>query len=109
MEHEYPGNVRELQNILEHAFVLCGTNLIDLENLPPELRPAGMAVRTAVGPATTLTSMEKMLISEALRRHGGSRKRAAQTLGINASTLYRKIRALDIKPPPGDGRNRSGK
>ncbi|MBN2106786.1 MAG: sigma 54-interacting transcriptional regulator [Deltaproteobacteria bacterium] len=109
MEHDYPGNVRELQNILEHAFVLCNSQLIELENLPPELRPAGMAEKAEAGPATTLASMEKTLISEALRRHGGNRQSAARALGINASTLYRKIRSLGIKPPSGDGRNRGGK
>lgn len=109
MEHDYPGNIRELQNILEHAFVLCSGHQIELENLPPEFRPAGMAERSEAGPSATLSSMEKFLITEALRRHGGSRKRAAQVLGIDTSTLYRKIKALEIKPPPADGRNRRGK
>lgn len=109
MEHTFPGNVRELQNILEHAFVLCDNQLIKLEHLPPELRPAQTAEMSEATNPATLSSMEKVLIMKALQRHKGSRKRAAQMLGIDPSTLYRKIKVLKIKPPAGDGRNRAEK
>jgi PAS domain S-box-containing protein len=106
MEHDYPGNVRELENIIEQAFVLCGGGLIDLHHLPPELRPAaGRSSRDDEGP-TTLESMERMLIAEALRRHEGNRKQAAADLGIDPSTLYRKLKALGIEAPATDGRSR---
>jgi len=106
MEHDYPGNVRELENIIEQAFVLCGGGLIDLHHLPPELRPAaGRSSRDDEGP-TTLESMERMLIAEALRRHEGNRKQAAADLGIDPSTLYRKLKALGIEAPSTDGRSR---
>ncbi len=103
MEHDYPGNVRELENIVEHAFVLCQQGLIDVGHLPPELRPAAGAVRSATGPMT-LKAMERLMVAEALRRHGGRRKEAASELGIDASTLYRKILALGIETPETDGR-----
>jgi PAS domain S-box-containing protein len=93
MEYDYPGNVRELENILEQAFVLCRGRLIELHHLPTELRPAGRAGYGGANPMS-LESMEKLLISEALRRHQGSRKKAAAQLGINPSTLYRKLKAL---------------
>ncbi len=106
MEHDYPGNVRELENIIEQAFVLCRGGLIDLHHLPPELRPAaGRSSRDDEGP-TTLESMERMLIAEALRRHEGNRKQAAADLGIDPSTLYRKLKALGIEAPATDGRSR---
>ena len=106
MEHDYPGNVRELENIIEQAFVLCRGGLIDLHHLPPELRPAaGRSSRDDEGP-TTLESMERMLIAEALRRHEGNRKQAAADLGIDPSTLYRKLKALGIEAPSTDGRSR---
>jgi len=107
MEHDYPGNVRELENIIEQAFVLCRGEMIELHHLPAELRPSGGASGADIG-AMSLASMEKHLIAEALRRHGGSRKRAARDLGVNACTLYRKIKALGIETPDTDGRgNRS--
>ena len=106
MEYDYPGNVRELENIIEQAFVLCRGGLIELHHLPPELRPtAGRSPRTDEGP-TTLESMERLLIAEALRRHEGNRKQAAADLGINPSTLYRKLKALGIEAPAMDGRSR---
>jgi DNA-binding protein Fis len=86
MEHPFPGNVRELENIIEHAFVLCRSGVIELKRLPPDLRG------NRLGEAMTLRAMEKLLVTDALRRHGGSRKLAARELGINASMLFRKLK-----------------
>jgi len=106
MEHEYPGNVRELENIIEQAFVLCRGGMIELHHLPPELRPAaGHSTREFRSPAT-LDSMERLLISEALRRHHGNRRQTARELGIDTSTLFRKLKSLKIETPPTDGRHR---
>jgi len=107
MEHDYPGNVRELENIIEQAFVLCRGGLIELHHLPPELRPAASASVGEYGGPTTLDAMERLLIAEALRRHHGNRQRAARELGIHPSTLFRKLKALKIEPPPTDGRSRT--
>jgi len=106
MEHDYPGNVRELENIIEQAFVLCRGGLIELHHLPPELRPPARPSAGEYGGPTTLDAMERLLIAEALRRHHGNRRRAARELGIHPSTLFRKLRALKIEPPPADGRRR---
>ena len=106
MEHDYPGNVRELENIIEQAFVLCGGGLIGLRHLPPELRPAGPSAAGDAGGPTRIKTMERALIVEALRRRKGDRKRAARDLGIDTSTLYRKIRSLNIETPASDGRSR---
>jgi len=105
MEHDFPGNVRELENIIEQAFVLCRGGIIELHHLPPELRPASPSPGDAFGPMR-LEAMEKLLITEILRSYGGNRRRAAGDLGINASTLYRKIKALQIDVPETDGRGR---
>ncbi len=105
MEHDFPGNVRELENIIEQAFVLCRGGLIEPPHLPPELRPAagdGAGVR---GPMR-LADTEKLLIVEALDRHGGNRRAAARELGIDVSTLFRKIRRLAVQLPQRDGRGR---
>ncbi|MBM3788971.1 MAG: hypothetical protein FJW35_01320 [Acidobacteria bacterium] len=105
MEYDYPGNVRELENILEQAFVLCRGGLIDLQHLPPELRPLGASAPAGPEPIS-LVAMEKLLISEALRRHRGNRKKAARQLGVDPSTLYRKLKAHGIEAPDIDGRGR---
>lgn len=104
MEHEYPGNVRELENIIEQAFVLCRGGLIELNHLPPELRPATAAGRDER--PMSLQAMERFLISETLQRRKGNRTDAARDLGINVSTLYRKIKDLKIESPGVDGRGR---
>jgi PAS domain S-box-containing protein len=106
MEYDYPGNVRELENILEHAFVLCRSGLIEMHHLPPELRPPDFPLVHKSGGFNTLEAMEKTLITEALHRHKGNRKRTARDLGIDTSTLYRKIKSLKIEAPSSDGRTR---
>jgi len=106
MEHDYPGNVRELQNILEHAFVLCPGGLIEAEHLPPYLRSAPPRLLLHKNDEMDLRSSERLIITEALERHGGHRARTARELGIDPSTLYRKIKALGIAPPGRDGRTR---
>ncbi len=104
MNHNYPGNVRELENIIEQAFVLCRGGMIELHHLPSELRPNTSG--SSDSPPMSLRGMEKHLIVESLRRHQGNRKRASEDLGIDTSTLFRKIRALGIETPETDGRNR---
>lgn len=106
MTHDYPGNVRELENIIEQAFVLCRDGLIQVHHLPPELRGESAAGAPRLAGPTTLKSMENILIADALRRHNGNRTLAAKDLGINSSTLYRKIKSLGIEIPTSDGRSR---
>ena len=100
MHYEFPGNVRELENILEHAFVLCRGGQIEIHHLPLEFQEenTGSAAVSESGPLS-LRSMEALAIVEALRRHHGNRQRAAADLGINPSTLYRKMKAMDIQDP----------
>ena len=105
MEHDFPGNVRELENIIEQAFVLSRGGLIELHHLPPELRPAASGPAESLNPIS-LQAMEALMITEVLRRHQGNRRRAAKDLGIDASTLYRKIKSLRIDVPEIDGRTR---
>jgi PAS domain S-box-containing protein len=105
MDYDYPGNVRELENILEHAFVLCRGGMIEVRCLPLELRPKDYSMASESCGLTTLQAMEQNLIFEALKRHSGNRTRTAEHLGIDTSTLYRKIKSLGIKVPATDGRN----
>jgi PAS domain S-box-containing protein len=108
MNHDFPGNARELENIIEHAFVLCRGSVIETRHLPPELVGVngedGLAIRSGL----TLRSLEALHITDSLRRHGGNRSAAANELGIHPSTLYRKMRDLGIEAPEKDGRSRNG-
>jgi PAS domain S-box-containing protein len=105
MEHDYPGNVRELENIIEQAFVLCQGRTIELNHLPAEFRATKLLGTDSLD-HLNLSSMEQLMITEALRRNVGNRKQTAQDLGINPSTLYRKIKTLHIDVPNTDGRVR---
>ena len=93
MDYSFPGNVRELENIIEHAFVLCRDAYIGRNHLPQHLRSTG----TAFTDDMTLAEMEKIYISRALEKHNGNRTKAAETLGIDPSTLWRKIKKSGIK------------
>jgi PAS domain S-box-containing protein len=99
MEHAYPGNVRELENIIEHAFVLCRGGLIEPHHMPPSLQGEAETLWARSKGPRTLKALEVLHITDALRRHGGNRSAAAKELGINPSTLFRKIKALGIKAP----------
>ena len=105
MEHDYPGNVRELENIIEQAFVLCRGGMIELNHLPLELRPTS-GRGSQDGQPMSLEAIEKLFITETLQRRNGNRKLAAEDLSINVSTLYRKITTLGIDTPEIDGRGR---
>lgn len=109
MDHDYPGNVRELENIIEHAFVLCRKGLIETRHLPPSFR-GRENLRSSPGKrSVTLKALETIHIADAIRRHGGNRTAAAGELGINPSTLFRKIKSLGIELPDGDGRSQKRK
>ncbi len=104
--HDYPGNVRELQNIIEHAFVLLRAGRIELEHLPAELVPP--AARSLGGRRLSAATreLEAQAMRDALARQGGSRVAAARDLGMHKSTFFRKARALGVALPARDGRSR---
>ena len=94
--------MRELENAIEHAFVVCGGNAIEREDLPPHVlgdRPRSAEVPPprepgAMGP---LQGAEVLAIREALERHRGNRTRAAEALGISRNTLWRKMKRYAIE------------
>ena len=106
MKHDYPGNARELENIIEHAFVLCKGGVIETEHLPPELGREVEKRPPSSSTGMTLREMESLHIEDALRRNDGNRRAAAKELGIHPSTLFRKIKDLGIETPVKDGRSR---
>lgn len=97
LAYDYPGNVRELENIIEHCFVLCQGEVIEKKHLPASVCPGSSVDKIMTSEITTLKQMEQLLIIEALRRNKGNQTATAKELGINKSTLFRKLKAYDIK------------
>ncbi len=97
LAYDYPGNVRELENIIEHCFVLCQGEVIEKKHLPASVCPSSSMDKIKTSEITTLKQMEQLLITEALRRNKGNQTATAKELGINKSTLFRKLKAYDIK------------
>ncbi|RJP17246.1 MAG: sigma-54-dependent Fis family transcriptional regulator [Candidatus Abyssobacteria bacterium SURF_5] len=113
--YQYPGNVRELENIIEHAVIMADDDVIRANSLPEYLQvikkpmlalPSGMeeAVAAAASEAQpaepefiTLSEMEKRLITDTLIKCGGNQTVAAEKLGISRSTLWRKMKEYNIR------------
>ncbi|HRP08201.1 MAG TPA: sigma-54 dependent transcriptional regulator [Gemmatimonadales bacterium] len=93
MVYEWPGNVRELQNALEHAVVLSNGPLIDPQHLPERItrRKKEPLVADRNQPNPSLDLIERAYIMFVLQAEGGNKTRAAEVLGIDPSTLYRKL------------------
>ncbi|MEA1926731.1 MAG: sigma 54-interacting transcriptional regulator [Candidatus Auribacterota bacterium] len=105
MKHDYPGNVRELENIIEHAFILCSQGMIEPRYLPEYLLPRDR--KGAASPSTPLSfkEMEADFLRMVLEKNHWNRPAAARELGIHKTTLYRKIKSLGLKIPPKSRRN----
>ncbi|MFQ5703393.1 MAG: sigma-54-dependent transcriptional regulator [Gemmatimonadales bacterium] len=95
--YEWPGNVRELENALEHAAVMSTTDEIGLDMLPARIRDPKPQPFVADRPPgnPTLETMERAYINWVLQAEGGNKTRAAEVLGIDPSTLYRKLARYD--------------
>jgi two-component system response regulator HydG len=93
MVYEWPGNVRELQNALEHAVVLSPGSLIEPQHLPDRItrRKKEPLVAERAQPNPALDLIERAYIMFVLQAEGGNKTRAAEVLGIDPSTLYRKL------------------
>jgi transcriptional regulator with PAS, ATPase and Fis domain len=97
LAYDYPGNVRELENIIEHCFVLCEGEIIEAKHLPSSVRPALQKEDAKNIEPTTIKQMEIILITQALIRNNGNKTATAKELGIDKSTLFRKMKAFEIK------------
>jgi DNA-binding NtrC family response regulator len=91
VRHPWPGNVREVQNAIEHAVALSSGSRVDVEDLPEELRTALPRARST-GATRSLEDVEREYILAAVEAAGGNRTRAAADLRIGLATLKRKLK-----------------
>jgi transcriptional regulator with PAS, ATPase and Fis domain len=106
MAHDFPGNIRELENIIEHSFVLCPDEIITPACLPEEFMRGSPQEEESSGIEKVVHAVESQTIIEALKRNNYNRIAAAHDLGIHKSTLFRKIKHLNITLPELDGRSK---
>lgn len=97
LNHDYPGNVRELENVLEHALIICRKGPIEPDHLPDYLRQpvAANAASTRARPEEDLPSEARRILA-VLRRHSGHRGQSAHALDMDRTTLWRKIKRYGI-------------
>lgn len=96
MNYNWKGEVRELENVIERAVLLCESDYVSLIDLPPHAA-TGLAMEYADDLKTSVRNFEKQHIMSILQRAEGDKNRCANILGIGLSSLYRKIDELDIR------------
>ena len=101
MRHTWPGNVRELENALEHAVVLSRGQPVRPAHLPPEVASGPRGAPRGLAGVERHSDAEREVLAAALEAAGWNRTRAARRLGIDRTTLWRKIREYDLEPDDG--------
>ena len=102
-QYDWPGNVRELRNVLERASIICPGDEIGPEHLPDYFQRYSPPAGTAPGKGiyrSEIENLERRLITDALDEHNGNKAKAARSLGIARSLLYKKISELGIGDSP---------
>ncbi len=98
LNYDYPGNVRELENLLEHALIICRETIIQPDHLPDYVRQVQPTAAAPMLPAAPSDPQnhERQRIVAVLEKTGGHRRKAAQALGMERTTLWRKMKKLGI-------------
>jgi transcriptional regulator with PAS, ATPase and Fis domain len=100
MAYGWPGNIRELQNLMERAVVLSRTGVIQVADLPAEIgggaRPRSFTIPLGV----SLRQIERMLMDEVLKVAHGDKKQAAKLLGVHPRTIHRYLESAETEPRP---------
>lgn len=101
--HRWPGNVRELQNVVERAVLLGKGEFVKVEDLPPAMAATAPVVVETTGNCTlkqALEGPERQIILEVLAGNGWNRQATAEALGINRTTLYKKMKRFGLEEGP---------
>jgi PAS domain S-box-containing protein len=110
MAHQFPGNIRELENILDYATVVCKDGYIGIEHLPDYLTGSNKsAVHPIARKNADIKGVERNYIYSALEKNSWNRKTTASSLGMHATTLWRKMKQFNIASPDQDGRSKGMK
>ena len=104
MMHHWPGNIRELENIIERAFILCREGFIGIKHLPEELTGPTMSGQDESSVRAIHDVLDAQAIRSTLERTDFNRLKAAKELGIHKTTLFRRMKRLGIQLPERDGR-----
>jgi PAS domain S-box-containing protein len=109
LAHDWPGNIRELQNAIERAFILCRQGPIGIPHLPVELTAREASPGTVARMRSVHAILDAQAIRAALERNANNRLAAARELGIHKTTLFRRMKRLGLPLPAQDGRTRAAK
>jgi PAS domain S-box-containing protein len=109
MAHDWPGNIRELENAVERAFILCGNGPISMAHLPAELTAHGSSPEVSSDIRSARDILDAQAIQNALKQNDFNREKAARSLGIHKTTLFRRIKKLGFNLPDKDGRRHAPK
>ena len=98
MRYDWPGNIRELESVIERAVLFCQEEQLTAESLPEHLKPAAASpqVKCLIPPHLTLEEIEREAIAQTLERTGGNVKKTAQILDVHRPTLYRKLKRFKL-------------
>lgn len=98
MDYNWPGNIRELENVIEHCFVLCDSDIIQIEHLPKRLREGEFNTIQSSGTNNFnhIKDAERNIIINTLKKHNGNRTKTAEELKIHPTTLWRKMKKFNL-------------
>ena len=101
VRYKYPGNIRELENLIEQGVALAMDGVVQLDDIiPPELRAQGEQGRPPRSLQDVVDRAEREAIENVMREVDGNKERAAELLGLSSTTLWRKMKRLDVVWPP---------
>jgi sigma-54 dependent transcriptional regulator, acetoin dehydrogenase operon transcriptional activator AcoR len=102
-QYHWPGNIRELRNVIRSAFAICDDNQIRLDDLPPELRAGKRRVSVENAPGNALAQAEREILLKVIRANHGNLVHTATQLGISRNALYRRLKRHGITISRVDG------
>jgi PAS domain S-box-containing protein len=98
LTYDFPGNIRELENCIEHAFIFCKEDYINLSHLPLQFNSSksDIPIELSFSNIKSLEELEKLYLKSVLEECGGSKAKAAEKLNLHQATLFRKCKKFNI-------------